>query len=133
MDTEHPAIYRQHKQRLHGSQPCTTDQISSESPFQFGLFVFFCPLLTVLHLQAQPWHPTICILDHAVGVSPAASGLQSSCNPQRLMRQGGIEISDLGHCFPWTHEVSEKHHSFVVKHRDWATPGPALNSFSHAS
>lgn len=51
------------------------------------------------------------------------------------MRKGqeGTEVSDLGHYFAWAHEGSEKHHAFVVKHRDWETPGPALDSFNHAS
>jgi len=80
----------------------------------------------MLHLQdEQPWHPTICILGHAVDVSPGASGPQRSCNNCRQVREGQekIEISDLGSYFPWAQDVCEKHHAFLVKRRDLATQG----------
>lgn len=135
MDGGGPSVYTQYGQRLHGSQPGTTGHISNGSAFHFGPFGFFFPLLTVLHLQAQPRHPTTCTLGHAVGVSPAAFEAQSSCNPHRQVREAleGTEVSALGLYFPWAHGISEKHYTLLAKDRDLATPVPALDSFSHAS
>lgn len=129
------SIYTQHEQRLHGSQPCTADHINLGSALHFGPFGFFSPLLMVLHLKGQPWHPTSCALSRAVGVSTAAFEPQSCCNPHRQVREGqeGTEVSDLGSYFPWACDITEKDYTFLVKCGDLAIPGPSLDSFSHAT
>lgn len=62
------------EQGLHGTAWHSRQRLSSD----FGLFGFSFPLPTVLHLQAQPQHPTAWALGRVPGVSSAAFESQSS-------------------------------------------------------